>query len=832
MIKKFSCRNLVSTRVLLAFAFLLHAFVLLALSKSTDELDKSDGIARNNSNEKIYLHIDRTSYFAGENIWYEVYLVEANTFRSEAQSRIVYADLINPDNKIVSTKIIHLKEGSGKGDFKLSPEFIQGEYTVRAYTNYMRNFDNTWFFRKKVFVNALKSNRTVNDFRADLRPDVRFFSDGGYLVDDLVNQVGIKAVGADGKGIDISGTIFDNLGQRVIDFKTLKFGLGKVEFVPQMDKRYKANITQNGVTSSYDLPVPLTHGVIMQIIENKDIYTVFIRSSLQKGVNGFKLTGRQRNKIIGSSKIENNLEGAKITIFKNILEEGIIQFTLVDNNDKPLCERLVFVEKNDPCENVVLIPSKKEYGKRELVELEITSDQKKHQKFKANASISVNVAPVLEIPDNSLDFRSYLLLKSDLRGEIEQPGYYFHSDDPQRKQVLDLLMMTQGWRQFVLNDSSYTENGDQLKYPHETGITVGGTVKCSDDHEKPAKAMVSLTYSNQKEMVYNETETNDQGHFVFEGFDFNDSTSVILKAKGINRENVEKKGTKNAAEHFYIEMDSRVPSEVSDNQIFHDLSSEMTKVGSTDNVLTQRETDSITATGSKHIFLDAVTVTAMKNERVSAKRLMYHEPSNFLDFNEIRQGSAATNVLEAMEGRIPGVSIKGESVIVRATTSLYQAKVGGTDPLFLLDGLPVSKNTILTLPITEVDFVDVLKGFNAAIYGSEGAQGVIAVYTLNASDRLNNIKGEESNGSVQFVHPGYSQPRKFYVPEYSPKDSRPNISNSWSTIYWNPEVKLDGESQSRFSFYSGDFPATYKVSLEGITSDGIPIKSETFIEVK
>ena len=62
----------------------------------------------------------------------------------------------------------------------------------------------------------------------------------------------------------------------------------------------------------------------MEVIEQKDLYTAIVRSSLPNGVNEFKFIGLQRNKFVGSSKIVNNQGGAKITIPKKILEEMIL----------------------------------------------------------------------------------------------------------------------------------------------------------------------------------------------------------------------------------------------------------------------------------------------------------------------------------------------------------------------------------------------------------------------------------------------------------------------------------------------------------------------------
>jgi hypothetical protein len=561
----------------------------------------------------------------------------------------------------------------------------------------------------------------------------------------------------------------------------------------------------------------------MTIMEQKDSYTAVVRTTLPNGVKNFRFTGLQRNKSIGSSKIVTSLDGAKITIPKNILDEGIARFTLCDSKDLPLSERLVFVEKNSDHPVVtVSAPKKREYGKRELVELEIISDSTTVQKFHGSVSVSE-----LSYTENNVgpDIRTYLLLSSDLRGEIEQPGYYLYADDPQRKALLDLLMMTQGCKQFILNDS-LIKNMDKLKFAAETGINIGGTIRRYSMSGKPAKADVSLVYSMKDKLVYSQTETDNQGHFLFDSIDFNDSTSVIIQAKNVKKGKDESSGKPN--EHLCITLDSVASPEVSmgKNQVDH--FTQHAKRGYPEKSLMTDEADSIRDGQQRHILLQQVTVATTKIERMAKKRSIYFEPSHYVDFKEIRNGTAARNILEALEGRIAGTEINGGEVVIGGTGSI----LFGGDPLFLLDGMPVSKGAILSVPVNQVDFVDVLKRSRAAVFGPSGSHGVIAIYTLTAADNLANVVKNKDNCIINFVHPGFSIGRKFQEPVYSPVQGGKSKIDNRSTIYWNPAVMPDHMGRCKISFYTSDLPATYKVDLQGLTPEGVPFKSETFIEVK
>ncbi|MEI6139741.1 MAG: TonB-dependent receptor plug domain-containing protein [Mariniphaga sp.] len=788
--------------------------------------------------EKVYLHLDKTIYRAGEELWFKAYLVDANTHKPETLSKVVYVDLINPDNQIIDSKILRMGETGGEGDFKLSDNLSGGEYTIRAYTNLMRNFDEKWYINKKIIVKALISNHIANrelsaqkysNLKSDTdqvvhKPDVQFFPDGGFLVDSLVNQVGIKAVGQNGKGMDISGSVFDRLGAKVLDFQTEKFGLGMFKFVPEAGNRYSATVTVNGSIFTYELPESFAKGVVMQVIEQKDAYAIVINSTLPSGIKGFKLTGRQRDNLVGSSEILGEVNGAKVVIQKNILKQGIAQFTLFDNNGSPLCERLVFVESKESCPIVKIGTTKKSYEKKELIELAISSDQIGSQKPNANMSISV-VGISDSLSDHyRQDIKSFLLLNSELKGEIEHPGYYLFSDDPHRKKVLDLLMMTQGWRQFILNDTLIVK-GDQ-KFLPETGIRFSGTVRRFNEEGKPAKANVSLIYSNNLEDVYNETTTDDHGHFEFDSFDFMDSTSIIIQAKSRTR-STKNEDIKNPNKNFYIVMDSLPVPGMSAHKILANQSIGTANDSSSSSARTDDFADPPFQTQKGDILIGDVLVSARKIDKDAAKRSMYFEPSNHLDFKELRS-TGARNILEAIDGRIPGVSIDGEKIVIRGIRSVS----GGSEPLFLLDGMPVSMSTILSFPVDNIDYIDLLKGSKTIIYGSSGSKGVIAVYSLNAADLLKNTAENKASGILNINHPGYSKSRKFYEPVYSSEKSLKEGFESGSTVYWNPNLKFGESDTLKISFSTADLPAVYKVNLEGITTDGIPLHAETSVKVK
>ena len=108
-----------------------------------------------NYREKVFLHLDKSYYNAGEDIWFKVYLLNAASHLWDAIRNVVYVDIVGPDNKIIDFKIIRIVDGIGNGDFALPSDLNGGGYTLRAYTNYMRNFDEAYFFRQQIYILSL-----------------------------------------------------------------------------------------------------------------------------------------------------------------------------------------------------------------------------------------------------------------------------------------------------------------------------------------------------------------------------------------------------------------------------------------------------------------------------------------------------------------------------------------------------------------------------------------------------------------------------------------------------------------------------------------------------
>lgn len=88
--------------------------------------------------EKIYLHIDRPVYIAGETIWFRAHVADA-LLHTPVTRQYVYAELLSPLDSVVERVKIRADSGAFSGYIKLDQALPEGDYTLCAWTENMLN---------------------------------------------------------------------------------------------------------------------------------------------------------------------------------------------------------------------------------------------------------------------------------------------------------------------------------------------------------------------------------------------------------------------------------------------------------------------------------------------------------------------------------------------------------------------------------------------------------------------------------------------------------------------------------------------------------------------
>ena len=113
--------------------------------------------------EKVHLHMDKPYYAIGDNIWFKAYVVNAEKNELSDLSKILYVELINDKDSVKQSLKLPLSLGLASGDFALADSLKEGNYRVRAYTTWMRNFGEEFFFDKTITIGNSISNSVLTN---------------------------------------------------------------------------------------------------------------------------------------------------------------------------------------------------------------------------------------------------------------------------------------------------------------------------------------------------------------------------------------------------------------------------------------------------------------------------------------------------------------------------------------------------------------------------------------------------------------------------------------------------------------------------------------------
>ena len=171
-------------------------------------------------------------------------------------------------------------------------------------------------------------------------------------------------------------------------------------------------------------------------------------------------------------------------------------------------------------------------------------------------------------------------------------------------------------------------------------------------------------------------------------------------------------------------------------------------------VLNNSTTQNITLTAS-NMALSEVVVTGV-GAATSKKRLgVAVESVNLANQNKVASG----DVGQQLVGQIAGAQISSTNgnpgqplnILLRGINSVQ----GGTSPMILLDGLEVRATDLTAIDVNIIERVEVVQGAAAAsLYGAQGANGVIQLFTKKARAGRINIDVNSSATTTSLLNVG------------------------------------------------------------------------------
>lgn len=785
------------TSVSFLILFLLKQSVVFS-QKTNNWLESTDSFLTS----KLYLHTDREFYFQGDSIWFKGYYLDGQSQHLLSGTFSMYINLIDYRGLVVQKMILPIIDGEAVGNLIIPDSLNQGNYLLLAYTDYLRALGEDTFFRKILKISKLKDSSEP----ADIEPlnskegiteiDVKFLPEGGILLAGQMNVLAFKAIDKSGKAIPIKGKIMDSEGKRVSAFESKYKGMDTIHFSPESGENYKVRIEgfpdyENSISDI------MQEGIKLEYRGNSGdnfIFQTTTNSVLLQGKNYYFVI-MHRGRVIFYKEFIQKKPHFPIKVNRNALPGGINRFVLLDKDFKPISERLLF-SKNYEINDINVEPDKDKYKTRSEVNLEIFDEEDIADDSFSCLSISVIDETAVGENGPELNILSWLLIDSELKGNIENPNDYFMNDDNlSSESKLDLLMLTYGWTKYVYNSMS---NENPLpKIEKVEGITIKGRVKKLFSDKPVIDGSVVLNILQDNYCYSIGSKTDEEGRFSFDSIFFADTAFVFVQSRNskgkLSTEIVLDPVFENSpgVSRMYFPVKrafTDFPVQLYQQQYFNEKALR----------------DYLLKSGS--ILIEEITVEGQKRKNDDGHFRIYSKPYNSLKVTE--RDVAYRNVADYLQGRVAGVMVVGNSIMIRGS---------GSTPLFLLDGAPIESDIIMNIPMSDIDIVEVLKNLGeTAIFGTRGGNGVISVFTKKGAVAHSNYY---SYGTLSQKIVGYASYKEFYSPKYTPENINSKKPDHRICLYWNPEI-ITEKGKGSVSFFTSDDISRYKIFIEGINQVG------------
>jgi len=794
--------------------------------------------------EKLFVHIDRTLYLAGETIWFKVYDIDGSSNKPLALSGITYVEVLDKDQRPVLQEKIEMKNGKGDGSVNISFSISSGHYVFRAYTGWMKNFSPDFYFMQPLTIlNTRYSSSPAPSTPASssppapsLRPassqvngfDIRFFPEGGNLVNGLTSTVAFKATSASGKATPCRGVIIDQNKDTITEFQSTRFGMGKFTFTPARGNRYTALAEINHEVIRRELPAAYDQGYAMRV-DNSDEHRLRIivhvagPASPSGGPSSpsppssplvyLFIHTRGVLKSVQVNSLSNN--EAYFYIDKDSLGDGISHITLFDGERMPVCERLYFKRPRqqlhiDAIARAPVGPiaggsvdamagapvaasatdTQPAFPTRKKISVDLSTTGASGLPVSAGLSMSVFLIDSLQpIPGENI--LSYLLLSSDLKGKIDSLPYYFGGTGPEAAEALDNLMLTQGWTRFRWEDLMKNKQPYFEFLPETDGPIING--KVTDRRTgQPAPQVNGYLSVPGKYFRLSTAISRPDGNIYFHLDNFHGMKELVVQTNSRTDSN-DRIDIANpfSDQYSYLPLpDYLYPQKFVAQLLYRSINS---------------QAENAYRSALENRFQPAMDDTIP----------FYGQPDRQYHLDDYTR---FTTMEEVIQEFVDNVHVRRQSgkAYFRVKNTLFNLFFDD-DPLLLIDGVPVfNGDKMVAADPLKIERIDVVS--HRYFLGPAIDDGIVSFKSYDGG-----LAGYELDpNAVAIQYNGLSPQREFYSPVYeTDAEQQSTIPDLRDQLLWSPEITTDAAGKKQLTLYTSDLTGNYVLFVQGMTSEGL-----------
>jgi hypothetical protein len=793
MTKKYSTSKITISKLVILL-FCLFSFNS-SIGQNKTDIESSFNDYVNLPREVAFAHLNKSVYLLDETIGFSVYVFDKNTKKPSSKTTNVYTIITDENNNTIKEQLIWAKEGKAYGTFSLDSTFANGNYTFKAYTNWMKNFDEQNLYTQSIKIVDPNQIDDENKTIITSKLDAQFLPEGGHLVANTENTVGVVIKDTLGYGVpNITGRVLDNNKMVVSNFKTNQFGIGKFLLLHDNKSSYTVDIDFRNRIQTFDLAAAKNKGINITVnqidskvaltfntntetlptIKNKP-YTLFIHNGSRSKVAPIEF----KNKTKLTKAIE-----------RKDLFTGINIFTLFNENDKPILERVFFNH-----EGIESLKTTETYTKRnqDSVSIQVPLSGLNPSE---TAHLSISILPgETKSYNTGHNIISYTLLQPYVKGHIENAKYYFSNVDMKKQYELDNLLITQGWSSYDWN--SVFNTPPKQVFDFETGLEFK-----ANNNKTEASRYILQTSKNHDAQAY----VIDENQSTFSGKGFIVEDDEALKFTEVVGK------TKMQKPNLYLQFSpSKAPN----------IDNFLTVLPLKENTVFEANTSDIVfdTKWNKVEQLDEVVVKAnIEKKRIDkiSKKFLNGRIDMFDDDKRIHTLDLITYL------NTKGYNARQD---LGGKVSISRGRAGS--PAIFWNGQRVLDKSILNrFDMSDMDYI--VFDLTSTQYDGQmiGREGSIHLYT----DLNIRFKNDKRKVFDQKVNPPltFTSPKTYYAPKYVYYES--NFFREYGVIDWIPNLVLEQSNAINLKILDTK-TKQIKLYIEGVTNEGRYISEEKIVTV-
>jgi hypothetical protein len=744
--------------------------------------------------EKLMITHDRDLYLEGDTIWLKIINTDLFSGMPIELSSTAYVELLGPGDKILARQKINLIGDEGKGWISIPENILSGNYYLRTYTSWMKNFHPSGYAYTLISI----INPFIPLHFAQLETgknkqggiDVELYPEGGHLIAGIENRIFFRLSGMITNKDSLLGEIRDEHDSLVTRVKFISSETGYFSITPLETIDYHLSLIIHGTSHErFPLPRAEKEGYAMDCTENLNLFTLKI--SKHPASSGerqkLRLTGKASGQVLfhGSADLENGT--AVVMMDTKLLKDGIHEFLLEDAEGKRLCSRII----HRPVRNQLSLEIKLEsrpFLCRDSIHCSINVRDMDGRAVKSDLSASVFLVDALNADEVKDPGKMFVMDPVFFTQWMKRQGNVIAGRDGE---YLDVALSAGYSIHSARNPDSIEFAPEVPCYPELAGPSVSGII-FEGTSVRPAGnrlIMCSTVGAASQLQVF---KTREDGRFRFALAEDQGYEDLVFRA-----------------------LDQDIPSNI---EIDNPYSDQYLHV-----ILPPLHLDESRAPYIKQLSLNQQVREAYKDpDEASATALnpgrtpfFYGEPAETVDLGRFIQLPVMEEIFREIVKSVI-VYRKGGALKIGVIDAATR-EIIGENPLFLLDGVPLfDHGMILEIDPALIGTIHVVD--SKYFVGDLEMDGIIDIRTRQG--RFQDIDLPASTLPYRFQSYATKEGPRTAFGLLPKEPTGSHLPDFRSLLYWNPDIRTDNEGRAEISFTASDVPGKYRIVVEGISADG------------